>query len=387
MTPAARISAAIGILDTMLAGGAAEKLLTTWGRKNRYAGSGDRAAIRDHVYGALRCRRSFAWLGGAATGRGLMLGALRAAGQEPAGLFTGEGYAPEMLRQDETGHELADAPRAVRYDLPDWLMPALEQSLGGDLEAVAEAMRARAPVFLRVNLIRTDRAGAIQALAADGISCELHGLATTALRVTGNPRRVQGSAAYRDGLVELQDAASQAVVETLPCAARVLDYCAGGGGKALALAARSGVRVFAHDIDPARMRDVAPRAERAGAAVTVMTPRALGTQARFGLVLCDAPCSGSGTWGRAPEAKWRLTPGRLQALSAMQDEILDKARLLVEQNGVLAYATCSLLTVENEDRMAAFLVRHSGWRLTFQCRYSPLDGGDGFYVAHLTRKE
>jgi len=348
MTPAARVAAAIDILDLVLSGDVAEKTLTTWARKNRYAGSGDRAAIRDLVFDALRCRRSFAWLGGADTGRGLMLGRIRAAGDDPAEVFTGAGYGPTELEPGEhAGPDLAEAPLPVQLDMPDWLMPALSDSLGGDLAEVCAILRNRAPVFLRVNIAQATRADAAEQLAAEGIQTTPHALASTALQVVSNPRRVQNSQAFRDGLVELQDAASQALVETLPKSARVLDYCAGGGGKSLAIAA-TGARVIAHDANPARMRDLAVRAERAGVFIETVETADLAACGPFDLVLCDAPCSGSGAWRRSPEAKWRLTPESLGELHRLQAEILDDARVLVVPGGVLVYATCSMFADENE---------------------------------------
>lgn len=182
--------------------------------------------------------------------------------------------------------------------------------------------------------------------------------------------------------MELQDAASQAVVEALPLipGQRVLDYCAGGGGKALALAAR-GAEVVAHDISAARMRDIPARAERAGVRVEVATEA--GRLGRFPLVLVDAPCSGSGSWRRAPEGKWLLTEARLATLRDMQADILAAACRRVAPGGILAYATCSLLEEENGDRIRDFLSRERGWRQSFARSLSPLEGGDGFYLAVL----
>ncbi len=385
MTPGARIAAAIEILDAVLDGVPAEKVLTGWARGHRFAGAKDRAAIRDHVFDALRCLRSCAWLGGAETGRGIMLGQVRAAGLDPAALFTGEGYAPPPLAAEETGAKLDTAPRAVRLDMPDWLMPLLDAGLGADAEPVAEVLRTRAPVFLRVNVARTDRAAAQAALAEDAITAVPHPLSPTALEVTGNPRRVQQSRAYAEGLVELQDAASQAVCDALEAGPglRVLDYCAGGGGKALSLAAR-GADVTAHDADPARMRDLPARAARAGASIAVAGADGASQRAPYDLVLCDVPCSGSGSWRRAPDAKWRLTPERLAELVQLQAGILDSAAPLVAPGGVLAYVTCSLLAEENTDQTAALLARlPAGWTLLDEHALTPLDGGDGFYLARL----
>lgn len=388
MTPAARIADAIDILDTIRSGTPAEQSLTNWARANRYAGSGDRAAVRDLVFDALRRRRSLAWQGGAETGRGLMIGHLREAGDDPAAVFTGHRYAPPPLTADEAsaGQRRADAPPAVRYDLPDWLWPYAEDALGSDTAKILDLMRHRAPVCLRANLARIARETAITLLAEDDITAEAHKLSPSALVVTANSRRVQSSTAYRDGLVELQDAASQAVVDrVLPHAKgrSVLDYCAGGGGKALHLAAGGASRVVAHDADPARMRDLPERARRAGSRIEI----ARRPEGQFDVVLTDVPCSGSGAWRRQPDGKWQLTPERLAELTGIQAGILEEASAFVRPGGVLAYATCSLWRDENERQVEAFLQKHNGWREVSRDRFTPADGGDGFFVAVLKKSE
>lgn len=386
MTPAARIASAIAILDAVLQGAPAEKELTVWARRSRFAGSGDRAAIRDHVFDALRCRRSFAALGGAETGRGIMIGALRAQGVPPETLFTGEGHAPAPLTPVE-----AAAPRDMseleQLDCPDWLETPLKSSLGSDFTPVMEALRHRAPVFLRVNIKKSDPKRAADLLSDDGIETRPHPLSPTALEVTQNPRRVQNSRAYRQGLVELQDAASQAVTDRieLPRNGSVLDYCAGGGGKSLAMAARVKARYFAHDVHPRRMQDLPARAGRAGVEIALLGPDGVRARAPYDLVVCDVPCSGSGAWRRSPEGKWALTPKALENLTQTQDRILQDAVGLVADNGAIAYLTCSLLNVENGDRVARFLSTHPGWTLADQARLTPLDGGDGFYFSLLKR--
>lgn len=379
MTPGARAAAAIAVLDRVLTGEPAEKALTNWGRASRFAGSGDRAAVRDLVYDALRQRRSAAALGGGDTGRGLVLGLMRAAGQE--GLFNGEGHAPAPPG-DEVGRE---PEGAEALDLPDWLIPEMARSLGDRLAPVAQAMRQRAPVFLRVNLGRGTVAAALAALAEEGIEARPHPLADTALEVVAGARKVQASRAFLEGLVELQDASSQAVVAALPLVdgMRVLDHCAGGGGKTLAMAARAKLRLWAHDATPRRMADLPDRARRAGVKVNLADrPEAT---APYDLVLVDAPCSGSGSWRRDPEGKWRLTPARLSELVAVQAAILDRVVPMVAAGGWLGYATCSLLAAENGDQTAAFLARHPGWQLEAERRFTPLEGGDGFYLALFRR--
>jgi 16S rRNA (cytosine967-C5)-methyltransferase len=378
MTPGARLAAAIAVLDKVQAGQPAEVALTNWGRASRYAGSGDRAAVRDIVFDVLRQKRSCAAWGGAETGRGLVLGWARKTGQEA--LFDGQGHAPAAAEPGAAGQE----PKGnAALDCPDWLEAPLRGGLGADFPAVMQALQARAPVFLRVNLARITRDAAAEALMAEGVEAEAHPLAASALEVRSGARRVQTTAAYLDGLVELQDAASQAVVEMLPLqdGMRVLDLCAGGGGKTLAMAARARLQVFAHDAERRRMADLPARAARAGAVVTMVdNPE---KTAPYDLILTDVPCSGSGSWRRDPEGKWGLTPARLEALVAVQAGIMDRAAGMLGPGGVLGYATCSMIEAENGAQVAGFLERHPGWTLMAERRFTPMEGGDGFYGAVL----
>ena len=380
MTPAARLSAAITILDRILAGTPAEQALVNWARASRFAGSGDRNAIRDLVFDALRCRRSFAALGGGMTGRGLILGGLRADGAEAELLFSGEGHAPAVIGPEDAGREPQDFEIA---DLPDWLGLTMKADLGDRFGPITQAMRHRAPVFLRVNLRRATLAQAIAILAEDGIECAPDPLSPTALSVGAGARKIATCRAYTDGLVELQDVASQAVIDALPLSdgMRVLDYCAGGGGKALAMAARARIALFAHDASPGRMRDLPVRAKRAGVKVTLTDA----PKAPFDLVLADVPCSGSGSWRRAPEGKWLLTPDRLDALVKIQAQILKDVSALVRPGGWIGYATCSLLDAENSAQIADFIKENQGWSCELQRSLTPLDGGDGFFIALLRR--
>jgi 16S rRNA (cytosine967-C5)-methyltransferase len=385
VTPGARIAAAIGVLDRVLAGEAAEACLTGWARGARYAGSKDRVAVRDHVFQALRCRRSHACLGGAATGRGLMIGALRADGSDPEALFTGQGHAPPPLTAAERAAGAPPVAEGDRLDLPDWLVAAFRDSLGAGAADAALALRARAPVMLRVNTRLKTVAQAIEILSEEGIGVEPAAICDSALRVTANPRRVAQSGAYRTGVVELQDGSSQAAMARLavPAGARGLDYCAGGGGKVLALAARHDGHWFAHDSDPARMADLPARARRAGVKVSCLAPGAAADAAPFDLVLCDVPCSGSGTWRRAPDAKWQLTPDRLESLHATQAAILRAAAPLVRPGGVLAYATCSVLRSENADQIARFTAGRTAWHCEDMAHWPIGAEGDGFFLAQL----
>ncbi|NCO22209.1 MAG: RsmB/NOP family class I SAM-dependent RNA methyltransferase [Rhodobacterales bacterium] len=385
MTPAARVSAAIAVLDQVIAGASAERVLTTWARQNRFAGSGDRAAIRDHVFDALRRLRSCAALGGAMSGRAVMIGLLRQQGTDPDTLFNGISHAPRPLSDDERViPQPTDADTLL--DCPAWLAPQLHMDLGADFAPVMARLQTRAPVFLRVNLSRSTIAAARAALLRDGIDTRPASLSPSALEVLSNPRRVQHSAPYTSGLVELQDVASQAISDAVPVrhAQRVLDLCAGGGGKSLALAARCPDAVYyAHDRDPGRMTDLPARAARAGARVNLISPDALAAADGFDVVVVDAPCSGSGAWRRAPQGKWLLTPAGLQKLCETQAMLLRHAASLVAPGGTLAYMTCSLLDIENAAQIGEFISDASDWRVSVQRKLTPLDGGDGFYLAVL----
>lgn len=392
MTPGARLAAAIEVLSAWSAGDqGVDRVLTGWGRANRFAGSGDRHAIADLVHDALRRWRSGAWVAGAdpANPRAAVLGGLvlDGRGAEIAGLCIGPHApaAPEGAEAAGFGRDLDAAPLAVRLDLPDWLMPQI-----GD-PAPWAALRARAPLDLRVNRLRADPARARAALAVDGIEALPGPLSPDALRVVSGARRLAQSRAYLNGLVEVQDAASQAVA--LDCGARpgmtVLDYCAGGGGKTLALAAAMAGqgRLIAHDSSPERLAQLPDRAARAGAQVVRVAPGETAALAgRCDVVLVDAPCSGSGAWRRNADAKWRLTPAGLEALSALQTQVLAQAARAVRPGGRLVYATCSMLDCENAARAAAFLASHPEFCTESPPRQlTPADGGDGFFVARFTR--
>lgn len=389
MTPPARAAAAIQILDEILSGVVAEKALAGWARRSRYAGSGDRAAIRDLIFTCLRQRRSLSALGGDEGGRGLLLGLMKSQGQTVSSVFTGEKYAPLAQTPTEAAYlcDLSGLPTAVRFDCPDWAEPLLQKALSEDYAPIMTAMQDRAALFLRVNQQKSNLHDAAEMLAGDQIPTHPHSLAHWALEVTDNPRKIAHCRAYTQGIVEIQDVASQAVVEMLPLrdGQRILDFCAGGGGKSLAMAARAKVDILAHDVHPQRMRDLPHRAQRAGVKIKVADGLPDPAKPVFDLVLVDAPCSGSGTWRRNPESKWALTPESLKAHSRLQFEILEQASRYVYADGVLAYATCSMFTEENQQVVERFLTENPVWSAKSQHFFSPLLGGDGLFVAVLVR--
>ncbi len=392
MTPAARLSTAAELMDLIIDGDAAERVLTRWARASRFAGSKDRAAVRDIVFDILRKQRSYGWRMGSDTGRALVIAHLLDQNDAVEQYFTGEGYAPAPLSADELAricNEPERGPYPVELDFPDFLQEPLKRSLGEDFENILLALRDRAPVDLRVNTLKADRNAARDLLARDGIECAVPEECETALRVTENPRLVQNSKAYRNGLVELQDLSSQLVA--LACDARpgmtVLDYCAGGGGKSLALGAamKGQGRLLAHDINPGRMKNLPERAGRADLRVELTDTRALPSLAgACDLVLVDAPCSGSGAWRRNPDSKWRLSDDDLDRLIQVQGDILRRAVSCVRPGGRLVYATCSILDVENQIQTARFLSRNPQLSLLKHQSFSPLTGGDGFYFCEIT---
>ena len=387
MTPGGRYAAAIEILDRHLAGMPAEKALTNWARGHRFAGSGDRAAIRDLVFDALRNKRSYVAQGCGTTGRALMIGKMRADDLDLRDIFNGAGYSPVSLSEAEQEFRSVQMDEGTNLDCPEWLIADLKQSLGDRFPDVLQALKTRAPVFLRVNLSKLERSEAIKKLLEYSIETIESDLSPSALQVVRNERRVSNTELYKQGLVEIQDAASQWVSDHIPVreGANILDYCAGGGGKTLAMAARVNAKYFAHDSFPQRMSDLPSRAMRAGVNVRILESAALTAHAPFDTVLCDVPCSGSGAWRRSPEGKWSFDSNRLCDVVEAQANILQLASNMVSDSGVLAYATCSLLQRENGDQIARFLESSPNWQCYFEHSLTPLDGGDGFYLALLRR--
>lgn len=382
MLPAARAQAAIEILDRILAGDAAEAALLRWSRGSRYAGSKDRQAVRDLVFDALRRLQSRAIWGGAMSGRGLILGMCREEGIEPSTVFTGQGHGPASVTADELAQtQQPDAEQML--DLPDWLKPIWRKALGGAADQVALSQRERAPTWLRVNTQRGNVADVQNRLEQSGISVRPHADLPTALEVLEGARKISGSASYLEGEVELQDLSPQLACTEVPIEGRILDYCAGGGGKALAFAARGARDVIAHDVDFARMADLPERARRAGANIGLArTAQIRGT---FDTVVTDVPCSGSGTWRRTPDMKWRLTEERLAQLIQIQQKILHEAAALVKPGGHLIYMTCSVFQEENRNNINEFMSKMPAFSLVAERVFLPPRQSDGFYLAKLIK--
>jgi len=387
MTPAARVQTAIVLLDQVIAaadarGAPADRILADWFKANRFAGSKDRRAIRELVYRAIRACGPVPW-----NGRSAMLAL---AGEDPVllPLFDGSTYGPAPV---ETGEPVAKGGIA-----PPWLTERLAASGIEGYEAAA--LLDRAPLDIRINALKADRA--TLALPVEGEPLP----SAQGLRFPfGTP--VEQWPEFAEGLIEVQDCGSQLACQAVGAmpGETVIDLCAGAGGKTLALAAAmaGGGTLIAADTDRGRLSRLGPRAARAAALVAetlLLDPgRELDAlaawQGKADAVLVDAPCSGTGTWRRNPESRWRLDEAALDRLTALQRHLFGLAAGLVRPGGRLIYVVCSLLDEEGPEQVEAFLAEHPEWRaappalpLGRPCgpgvRLSPLpDGTDGFFIA------
>jgi 16S rRNA (cytosine967-C5)-methyltransferase len=390
LTPSARVQAAIEILDEVIAsaksdGPPADAIVTRYFKTRRYAGSKDRRAVRELVFRAIR--RSGERPG---SGRAAMIGLAEDDG-DLAAQFDGSPHGPGPREEGE-------AAAAVSL-IPAWIQPLLSELVTAEeLPALLE----RAPLDLRVNVARADREALVD---------RIEGAASTRLSPWGvrlpPDSRIDDHPAFLEGLFEVQDEGSQLIA--LACrpqdGERLLDLCAGAGGKSLALAAAApGAEIIASDTNRARLAQLPPRAERAGAAIAIRlldggheAAQLADLEGQCDVVLIDAPCSGSGTWRRNPEGRWRLTSERLERLAKLQLRLLDLAAPLVKPGGALVYATCSIIRAEGADQARNFLGRHSSWTV----QDMPFDGGradgpgrlltpahdatDGFFVARFVK--
>lgn len=388
MTPAARVQAAIELVDQIVAaardaGQAADTLIAAYFKTRRYAGSKDRRAVRDLVYDAVRlCGER------PPSGRAALI-ALADTRPELAALFDGSAHAPAPIDDAE--------PIARPGLVPDWLAPELTH-------VELAALLGRAPLDLRVNTLKTSRAAAL---------AELPGAVPTRHAPSGirlpEAIAIERHPLFDAGAVEVQDEGSQLIA--VACAARAgmtaVDLCAGAGGKTLALASDMGGegRLVACDTDRTRLGRLPARAARAG--VTSIEQRLLdpGKEAerladlmgQADVVLIDAPCSGTGTWRRNPEARWRLNPARLDRLVALQARLLALGAALVRPGGALVYAVCSLLDREGKAQIDVFAASHRAWIVKRPFTGVGEDRGkgvllspyrdetDGFFVARLER--
>ena len=379
MIPAARISGAIEVMaDIEIKRRPAADALKEWGQMHRFAGSGDRAAIAGLVYDALRRRASAGYVMGESTPRAIMLGMLRLERNLDvdaiATLFDGSRFAPEPLSDGEreklVAASLQDAPPHIAGDYPDWLDASFATIFGEARVDELAALASRAPLDLRVNLIKADRDRASAELGE--YNPEHTSWSPVGLRISVPPDAkspaIQSDPAFIKGHVEIQDEGSQlaALLSGAQPGEQVVDLCAGAGGKTLALAAmmENSGQLYATDTDKRRLAPIHARLERAGVRnVQVRTPRGAievldDLAGKIDLVLIDAPCTGTGSWRRNPDAKWRLRPGALEIRRRDQVAALDRAVPLLKPGGRIAYVTCSVLDEENGGQIRDFLVRH-----------------------------
>jgi 16S rRNA (cytosine967-C5)-methyltransferase len=379
MTPAARLSAAIEVIDTIEAQRApAAQALKEWGTSHRFAGSGDRAAIAGLVWDVLRRRASSAFVMDDDTPRARVLGMLKVErgmdAETISALCDGGRFAPEPLTDGEraalTSRSASDAPAPVAGDYPEWLDPYLAKAFGEDRAAEATAMASRAPLDLRVNTLRGKREkvlASLKHLGAKETPWSPIGLRILLGADAKNPG-IHAEEDFIKGAVEVQDEGSQlaALLSAAKPGEQVIDLCAGAGGKTLALAAmmQGKGRLIATDHDKRQLAPIYERLSRAGIHnADVRTPKGADDpladiKASADLVLIDAPCSGTGTWRRNPDAKWRMRPGALEIRIKDQIEVLDRAAPLVKPGGRIAYITCSVLPEENGEQVRAFVARH-----------------------------
>jgi 16S rRNA (cytosine967-C5)-methyltransferase len=429
MRPGGRAAAAIEVLHAVLERHQpASQALKDWARDHRFAGSADRSAIGTLVFDALRRRNSLQHRMGSDTPRAMILAAAHDSWQMSEADFAvamAEEHGPGALAEEERRRLASDAgapgpPLHIAGDIPQWLASSFERAFGERAAIEAAALAMRAPIDLRANTLKAQPGKVLKMLAKFGaIPGPLSPLCIRIPAPHGNERapNVEAEGGYQRGWFELQDAGSQVAALLVGAQAemQVLDLCAGGGGKTLAMAAAMQNRgqVFAHDRDRQRLKPIHERLQRAGVRNAQVIPadepeRLAGFAGRFDRVLIDAPCSGSGAWRRKPDAKWRLSERQLALRIGEQRTLLDQGADLVKPGGRLVYVTCSLLPEENDDQIAGFVARRPDftrcdiaavWRETIGTE-APGDaigdgsvtltparhGTDGFFVGVLVKK-
>jgi 16S rRNA (cytosine967-C5)-methyltransferase len=374
LTPAARLAAAAEILDLIAQGRATvETVLKDWGRSHRFAGAKDRRVIAERVYQCVRAQGRLSHFMGSDNGRALVLGSLHLqdslALKDIERLYCGEAYAPPALtlaERHQLGAKAGPQPQWLELGLPQFVAHKLQSFYGDDwLDEARALMLPRAPIDLRVT---TDRGSLKQGLEILGYTPEFTPFSATGLRLSPQPPpNIRALPAFAQGALEIQDEGSQlaAFLSGAKAGMSIIDYCAGGGGKTMALLQMmgGGGHLIAADVEATRLANIKPRLKRAGqeAELKLISEGGEGLENREGLsdlVLVDAPCSGSGVWRRKPEAVHRLDAPHVARLHELQSQILARAAKLVKPGGLLAYVTCSVLSDENEVTSDRFEAAH-----------------------------
>ena len=392
-----RIAAAIEVLtDITNQHTPVTDALRDWGKSHRFAGSKDRSFIGNIVHDALRQKSSIAWRMGfadlsEASPRAITLGTMGFvwdySTDEISAAFADDGHSPSALTEAEIealsgAHDLSLAPDWVRADVPEWLWPAFDGNFGEDAIAEGIALATRPPLDLRVNTLKSTREQALAALTEFGAQPAT--LSPIGIRIPAKPKEgrlptIQPEAIYQTGGVEIQDEGSQiaAILVNAQPGESVLDYCAGGGGKSLAMAGamNNEGKIYAFDIDKRRLAPLYQRALSAGADMIELRPPSQSAgkgqgasvlsdlKGKMDRVLIDAPCTGTGTWRRKPDAKWRLSEESLERRMNEQAKVLDQAADYVRDSGYLIYVTCSVLAEENEAPVYAFLEANKAFQI------------------------
>jgi 16S rRNA (cytosine967-C5)-methyltransferase len=355
--------------------------LKDWGLAHRFAGSGDRAAIGNIVYDALRMRLSHAYLmddeSPTALAYAVLLRQWGYSAEALASDFADDKFAPHPLSADNlaafTSRDLADAPMHIQGDIPDWVEPSFEANFGEDWLSEAKALAERPTLDLRANTLKAGRDKVVKALERSGArpaSIARSGIRIAAGDGASRLPNVTAELSFQKGWFEVQDEGSQIVADLVQPGEhdQVLDYCAGGGGKTLAMSAAMNNKgqVHAYDADRKRLAPIIERLRRAGTRNVQVhdDPQQLnGLRGKLDTVLVDAPCTGTGTWRRRPDTKWRLTQKNLDERIAQQQEALSEAAVFVKPGGALVYVTCSILPEENDRQVARFCAENPGFSI------------------------
>ena len=379
----------IEILDTYLNEAKIDFVLRKWAIKHRFAGSSDRRKIKDIIFDIIRQKKSCEHVGGGFSGRNLLIGYLKLKGTELSSVFDNSKFGPEELtiKEQNINVDFSNLSNIYELDFPSWLIPILRRSLLNEFSNVVKTLRSRSHIQLRVNLKKISRLNVIKKLQKNNIECEINELCSSALNVLNGAQHILTSSCFENGFVELQDAGSQLVSELIEINYndKVLDMCAGAGGKSLAIScgAEMDATYYAWDINFDRMKDIDARSKRAGVKIEKVIK--LSSKSVYNKIIIDAPCSGSGSWRRDPEGKWRLDEDILDNYVKTQKELILKGLKLLAPRGQILYITCSILDIENDKLIDDLISSVLSLKLVRSISLVPSSKSDGFYGAVLEK--